>query len=134
VIAGAVIERVETLDPTALAPCDFLYPFDSAFAVLRAGRMLAVLRVGGRIAGYVACQREGNAGEVRRLEIDRAHRGQGLGRQLLAEARDWAAALGLSALILETLADNPAAGRFFSGNGFSPGYGGEALHWHLPLA
>ncbi|MEP9358513.1 GNAT family N-acetyltransferase [Sphingomonas sp. KR3-1] len=132
-IPGVAIERVETLDPTALARCDFVYPFDSAFARPRAGRMLAVLRVDGRVAGYLACQRDGDAGEVRRLEIDRGHRGQGLGRRLLDEARRWAAELGLSALVLETLADNPAAGRFFGRNGFVQRDAANALHWQLPL-
>ena len=131
--SGVEVERVETLDPAAHAQCDFAYPFDSAFAVSRAAQMIAILRVDGRVAGYVACLRDGDAGAVRRLEIDRARRGQGLGRRLLAEARSWGAELGLSALVLETLADHPASGRFFAHNGFVLHRAAQTLHWRLPL-
>lgn len=134
------IERVATLDAAMFAHCDFgavpsvgAYPFDSAFATPKAARLLAILRLDGRIAGYVACQRERDAGEVRRLEIDSATRGQGLGRRLLDEARGWAGEQGLFALRLETLANNPAASRFFSRHGFSLTRALDTLHWHLPL-
>nr|WP_257215045.1 GNAT family N-acetyltransferase [Sphingomonas sp. R-74633] len=113
------------------------YPFDPAFTSHRATdrRMLAFVRVAGRIAGYVACQQDGGgAAEVRRLEIDRRCRGQGLGQLLLGEARAWAAEQGLAALRLETMADNPAAGRFFARYGFTQSDGEGVLHWHLSLA
>jgi len=138
--SGVAIERVATLDPAWFAGCDFGfgasgsgYPFDSAFAVSRAGRMLALVRVDGRVAGYIACARDGEAAEVRRIEIDRSHRGHGLGQRLLGEARAWAREQGLSALRLETLADNPEAGRFFARYGFSQSHAAESQHWYLPL-
>jgi len=138
--SGVAIERVATLDPAWLAGCDFgfdasgrAYPFDSAFAVPRAARMLALARIYGRIAGYVACTRDGEAAEVRRIEIDRPHRGRDLGQRLLGEARIWAGEQGLSALRLETLPDNPEAGRFFSRYGFNQVRAVDSLHWHLPL-
>ena len=137
---GVTIERVATLDPATLARCDFsfdrsraAYPFDSAFAVPRSGRMIAVVRIDGCVAGYIACQSDGISAEVRRIEIDRSHRGQGLGRRLLDEARDWASAMGLPTLRLETLADNPAAGRFFGGYGFTLTGEGDVQHWRLTL-
>ncbi len=138
--SGVAIERVATLDPAWFAGCDFGfgasgsgYPFDSAFAVSRAGRMLALVRVEGRVAGYIACARDGEAVEVRRIEIDRSHRGRGLGQRLLGEVRAWAREQGLSALRLETLADNPEAGRFFARYGFTQGPPASALYWHLTL-
>jgi GNAT superfamily N-acetyltransferase len=138
--SGVAIERVATLDPAWFADCDFgigvagrAYPFDSAFAVPRASRMLALLRVDGRIAAYIACIRDGDAAEVRRIEVDRPHRSQGLGQRLLGEAQAWAREQGLSALRLETLADNPEAGHFFARYGFSQSHAADALHWHLPL-
>jgi len=135
------IERVDTLDRVLLSRCDFsfgrparAYPFDPGFETPRAARMIAVARVDGLVAGYGVCQRSGEAGEIRRLEIDGPHRGRGLGRRLLDEARGWAAELGLAALRLETLADNPDAARFFAHQGFTPaGQQGDALHWYLPL-
>ena len=135
----AAIERVETLDPALLAQCDFSfgtsagYPFDSAFAVPRAGRLLALVRIDREVAGYIACTIAGAAAEVRRLEIDRGVRGQGLGRRLLDEGRLWATEQGLAALQLETLADNPYAGRFFGHYGFTLAREADALHWHLSL-
>lgn len=138
--AGVTVERVATLDPAMLAHCDFsfdpsrnAYPFDSAFAVPRSGRMIAVVRSGGCVAGYLACQSDGTSAEVRRIEIDRSLRGQGLGWRLLDEARDWACAMALPTLRLETLADNPAAGRFFARYGFILTGQAEALHWRMTL-
>ena len=138
--AGVTVERVATLDPAMLAHCDFsfdpsrnAYPFDSAFAVPRFGRMIAVVRIDGCVAGYLTCQSDGTSAEVRRIEIDRGYRGQGLGRRLLDEARDWACATGLSALRLETLPDNPRAGRFFARYGFILTGQAEALYWRMPL-
>lgn len=136
---GATIERVATLDPAMVAHCDFsvdpsrgAYPFDSALTNSRSGRMIAVARIDGRVAGYIACLLDNEAAEVRRLEIDRCHRNRGLGCRLLDEAWDWASAMGLAALRLETLADNPAAGRFFRRYGFTLISRGEALHWRMP--
>ncbi|WHU01973.1 MULTISPECIES: GNAT family N-acetyltransferase [unclassified Sphingomonas] len=138
--SSVAIERVATLDPAWLAGCDFAfdpsgraYPFDNAFAVPRAARMLALARVDGQVAGYIACTRDGDSAEVRRIEIDRVRRGQGVGQCLLGEARAWAGEQGLSALRLETLADNPEAGRFFARHGFVRTQAADALHWHLPL-
>ena len=137
---GVTIERVATLDPAMVAHCDFstdpsrgAYPFDSAFASPRSGRLIAVVRVDGRVAGYVACSSDGASAEVRRIEIDRGHRSQGLGRRLLDEARDWASATGLSALRLETHGNNAVAGRFFGRYGFTPIRQADALHWRMPL-
>ena len=138
--AGVTIERVATLDPAMVAHCDFSfdpsrggYPFDSALAVPRSGRMIAVARVDGRIAGYIACLSDGEAAEIRRLDIDRCQRDQGLGRRLLDEAWDWASVMELPALRLETLADNPVAGRFFRRYGFTLAGEAEALHWRFFL-
>ncbi|MFS2110343.1 GNAT family N-acetyltransferase [Sphingomonas sp. Sphisp140] len=136
------LERVSALDSAWFAGCDFgldpagrAYPFDPAYSVSLGPerRMIAVARIDGRVAGYAACQRDGDAGEVRRLEIDHAARGQGLGRLLLGEARRWAGEQGLAALVLETMADNPAAGRFFAHQGFVLIRQAKALHWQLTL-
>jgi GNAT superfamily N-acetyltransferase len=137
---GVTIERVSTLDPALVAACDFgfepsgrAYPFDSGFAVPRAARMLALAHVDGQVAGYIACTRDLDAVEVRRIEVDRSQRGQGLGRRLLAEAQAWASEQGLFVLRLETLADNPEAGRFFARYGFSQSHAVDTLLWHLSL-
>ena len=138
--AGATVERVATLDPAMLAHCDFsfdpeggAYPFDGAFAVPGPGRMIGVARVDGRVAGYIACLSDDESTEVRRIEIDRGYRGQGLGRRLLDEARDRACATSLSALRLETLPDNPRAGRFFARYGFILTGQADTLYWRMPL-
>ena len=137
---GVTIERVATLDPALFVHCDFsfdpsrgAYPFDSALTAPRSGRMIAVARIDGCVAGYVACLSDGISAEVRRIEIDRCCRDQGLGRRLLDEARDWAVAAGLTALRLETLAHNPAAGRFFARYGFASTERGGVLDWQMPL-
>lgn len=138
--SGVLIERVATLDPAMVAHCDFsfeptggAYPFDSALVVPRSGRMIAVARADGRVAGYLTCLSDGDSAEVRRIELDRGYRGQGLGRRLLDEATDWARVTGLPVLWLETLSDNPAAGRFFARYGFVPIGDGDELHWRMPL-
>jgi len=143
------VERVETLDPMWFADCDFsfelsrpagqrdAYPFDPAHesSRLAGDRMIAVLRVGRRMAGYIVCQLDGRGtAEVRRLEIDRRRRNQGLGRRLVREAKDWARECGLSGLRLATLGNNRAAGNFFGQRGFRlDGYKAGVFQWHLPF-
>jgi putative acetyltransferase len=59
-------------------------------------------------------------GEVKRMFVDGAVRGGGLGRRILAELEAWAAAAGLTRLVLEAGDRQTEAIRFYERSGFSP--------------
>lgn len=59
-------------------------------------------------------------GEVKRMFVDGAVRGGGLGRRILAELEAWAAAAGLTRLVLEAGDRQTEAIRFYERSGFRP--------------
>jgi ribosomal protein S18 acetylase RimI-like enzyme len=75
---------------------------------------------GGRLVGLVDVQRETwrEAGWVWNIAVDRAYRGQGLGRKLMRRIIKWGRRQGLRAIILETQTNNWPACRFYQRLGF----------------
>jgi predicted N-acetyltransferase YhbS len=93
---------------------------DSIRSALEVERML-VARRDGRIVGCVSVQQRGALAYARRLAVEPAEQGAGIGRALMAEAEALARRLGLNCLGVETrlaLTDNRA---FFRAIGFVEG-------------
>jgi GNAT superfamily N-acetyltransferase len=77
-----------------------------------------VLAVDGRpVAGGGVRRLEGTIGEVKRMYVEPAHRGGGLGRRLLAEIEAAARDLGMDRLRLDTSGWMPA---FYASAGYTP--------------
>ena len=66
----------------------------------------------------VEAERWRKAAAVWHLLIDRPHRRQGLGRQLMRRAMDWARGAGLRGVVCETQTNNWAACNFYRSLGF----------------
>lgn len=87
---------------------------------------LFVLRVNGEVAGManaLITVSTAEGGRVVLLEdviVSRAHRGGGLGRQLVEHVLDWARQQGFSRVTLLADQDNPAAWAFYRKLGFQP--------------
>lgn len=73
---------------------------------------------GGRALGCGAYVNRGGYGEVKRMYVDPAQRGQGVGGKLLAEIARHAAQAGLPALMLETGISQPEAIGLYERDGF----------------
>jgi ribosomal protein S18 acetylase RimI-like enzyme len=73
-----------------------------------------------RLVGMVDVKREAwrEAGFVWNIAVDRAHRGRGLGRQLMQQVIEWGQREELRAIILETQTNNWPACRFYQSFGF----------------
>lgn len=56
--------------------------------------------------------------ELLRIVVDPSHRGQGLGRRLLAEAIAWARSCGAARILLEVGEDNAVAAGLYASAGF----------------
>lgn len=102
-----------------------LYPAESNHLV-DVGELLApevsffVARLGGRAlacAGLV--EKPGDYAEIKRMYVDEAARGSGLGRRLMAVLNDQAQRLGVAFLRLETGVHQPQALALYRGDGFS---------------
>jgi putative acetyltransferase len=80
-----------------------------------------VARIAGRIAGFgaVVAQDDGWA-EIKRMYVDPALRGQGIGRLILEALEDHARRAGVRRLRLETGARQPAALSLYRAAGFQP--------------
>jgi ribosomal protein S18 acetylase RimI-like enzyme len=74
----------------------------------------------GRLVGMVDVQRQAwrEAAWMWNIAIDRAYRGQGLGRELMGRVMEWGRRQGLRAIILETQTNNWPACRFYQHLGF----------------
>lgn len=87
---------------------------------------LCLARSGDGIRGFSAARVAGGESELLLLAVDPAASGQGVGRLLVADWRQWAAEQGASDLFLEMRADNPALGLYnscgFSECGRRPAY------------
>ena len=75
-------------------------------------------RLAGRILGCAALRLHDGYGEVKRVYVDPAARGLGLGRSLLARLEDAAGESGLNCLRLETGIYQPEAIALFHASGF----------------
>ncbi len=73
-----------------------------------------------RLVGMVDVKQEEwrEAGFVWNIAVDRAHRGRGLGRQLMQRVIEWGRREELRAIILETQTNNWPACRFYQSFGF----------------
>ncbi|MBE2275072.1 MAG: GNAT family N-acetyltransferase [Rhodobacteraceae bacterium] len=108
-------------DPVALA---------THFAARLADPQVTCFLAGTPALGYALCTRQDRplsvfSPPVRRLMIDHVAvapgaRRQGLGRALLAAARDLAHEIGADEILLDTWAGNTAAHAFFRALGFAP--------------
>lgn len=79
-----------------------------------------VARAGGRAVGCVALRSGDGWGEVKRLYVEPALRGQAIGRRLVQVLTEQARALGLTVLRLETGGAEPAALALYRSQGFVP--------------
>lgn len=85
-------------------------------------RAIFLAYLDGTIAGQIILRKNWNAyGYIEDITVDSAFRRQGIGRQLLAQAVDWARERALPGLMLETQDVNVAACRLYSACGFSLG-------------
>lgn len=82
---------------------------------------------GGPIVGFVSfdferdgLDRDVGRGVVQNLYVDPVARDQGVGSALLAAAEDALAAAGVERVVLEAMAANAAARRFYERNGYDP--------------
>ena len=84
--------------------------------------VLLLAWVNGEAAGCVAMRAlpgDERACEMKRLWVDGAFRGQGLGRRLVEEAIGWAKRMGFEAMYLDTVpAAMPEANRLYEAMGF----------------
>jgi putative acetyltransferase len=100
-----------------------LYPGESnhmlAPDALRAPAVtFLVARLDGKAVGCAALVRQGGYGEIKRMFVDAAARGQGIARRLLTALESEARRSGLSCLRLETGIRQPEAIRLYRGAGF----------------
>ncbi len=74
----------------------------------------------GRLVGAVDVQQQAwrKAGWMWNIAVDRAYRGQGLGREMLERVLEWGRRQGLRAIILEAQTNNWHACRFYRRFGF----------------
>ncbi|MEO2023649.1 MAG: GNAT family N-acetyltransferase [Pirellulaceae bacterium] len=88
----------------------------------------------GSIVGYITTwsDQEAGIGNIPNLAVDRDHRGQGLGRQLIAFALDTFKAAGLTHARIETLDQNSAGQNLYPSMGFREV--ARQIHYCLDLA
>lgn len=117
---GDVIAMLERLDAYFAA----LYPPESNHlmdvdSLCQSGVVFLVARdAKGRALGCGAYVDRGGYGEVKRMYVEPASRGQGVGGKLLGEIARRAAAAGLPALMLEAGISQPEAIGLYERDGF----------------
>lgn len=80
-----------------------------------------VARVDGVVVGCGAVrQRDDTTAEVKRMFVDPAARGRGVGRRVLAELEAWAVDAGMTRLVLEAGDRQAEAIRLYRRHGFRP--------------
>lgn len=102
---------------------------------------VVVAEVEGEVVGYATTRVAGDLGDLTRVAVLPEHQRVGVGRSLLARAKELAASGGANRLLLEVSAANEAALHFYAAEGFveidrRPGYyrdGSDALVLRLPL-
>jgi GNAT superfamily N-acetyltransferase len=123
-VAQALIERVQAdyvlryggRDETAVDPTEFAPP---------GGRFL-VAWLGAEPVGATGLRRLADGvGEIKRMYVDPAHRGQGYARRLLAAVEEAARDLGYRRMQLETGTAQPEAMALYESSGYQriPSYG-----------
>jgi len=107
--------------------------------LLRAPRAIAAAARAseGRVVGWAVLlmrrRREGRSAHLCSLAVDPRFRGRGVGRRLVCNALDAAAALGVKRIFLEVAEENAAALRLYEKLGFItvaalPNYYGQGRH------
>jgi GNAT superfamily N-acetyltransferase len=96
---------------------------DDPLALSPPAGVLVVAKDGERVVGCAGLRLEGadvppGAGEVKRMWVDPATRGHGLGRRLLAHLTDLAREAGLRRLVLDTAGDLTEARALYVREGF----------------
>ncbi len=71
-----------------------------------------------RIAGFILTEENPPLAHVITLDVDEAHRRQGMGSALLAESEKNLAQRGVRSVLLETAIDNEGAVAFWKGHGY----------------
>ena len=121
-------ERIPGIDPTHVPDPD---PEAEAFRPPHGAFLIA--RAGDTVLGCVSLKTvEPGLGEVKRLWVDPAARGQGLARRLMARVEDVARALGFARLVLDTNAALTEAIALYRATGWhdtAPYTGFPATHW-----
>jgi ribosomal protein S18 acetylase RimI-like enzyme len=92
---------------------------DIALKLARDPSGFLVLELEGRVQGSVMAGYDGHRGWVNYLAVDPAHRGRGLGAQLMAAAQDHLAGLGCPKVNLQVRAGNERAVAFYRHLGFA---------------
>jgi putative acetyltransferase len=81
--------------------------------------MFVVARLNGTAVGCGALRRrEQGTGELKRMYVKPAHRGQGIGRQILSNLESAARQMGLARLVLETGELQPEAISLYESSGY----------------
>jgi putative acetyltransferase len=107
------------------AYCAALYPAESNHLMdivsLMEGEVLFLVArdVGGQAVGCAALVNRGGYGEVKRMFVEEAGRGRGIGRKLLEQLLMFARMSGLQVLRLETGIHQPEAIRLYERFGFT---------------
>jgi len=91
---------------------------DIAATLARNSGLSRVALVAGRIVGAVVCGQDGRRGYLYHLAVDRAHRGRGIGRRLVAECCDALRRAGLKRVVILVAKDNPEGQAFWNRLGF----------------
>lgn len=92
-------------------------PADTHVAAARAGRSF-VAQLGARVVGHALYERVDDVAHLLQMDVDPAFGRRGIGRALLGQACDAAAAEGLREMTLTTLNDVPWNARFYASAGF----------------
>lgn len=79
-----------------------------------------IITKGQDIAGYVTCKKTKNAGRIDLLAVEQAHRGQGVGRQLIWLALNYFSDVQADHVEVSTSIRNLAAQRLYVSSGFLP--------------
>lgn len=106
------------------AACDLLRPWnaphrDIARKLARDAGGLIVLELAGRVVGSVMAGYDGHRGWVNYLAVDPAHRGEGFGALLMAEAERRLAELGCPKVNLQVRVSNEEAVGFYRQLGYA---------------
>jgi putative acetyltransferase len=128
---GALAIAVERPDQTDVAPLLVasdayalsLYPVESNHllavdALLEPAVTFFVARLDGKAVGCGALVRKRGYGEIKRMFVDEAARGRGVGRRLIVAIESLAREAGIPVLRLETGTKQPEAQRLYHSAGF----------------
>ena len=91
---------------------------DFDFALTGPASTVLTLRAGETVVGSAMIGHDGHRGGLYYLAVDPAHRGQGFGRRLMAEAENWLRSRGVPKLNLLVRRENVAVIGFYEALGY----------------